>query len=112
MLPYPWSVPALPFSRTVRPNSLTVTTVTLTPRSPRSVKNAASAPASSVSIRFIWLPGAEDAAFDARHRANLLTLWDGGRGPISTAMSQTLQTTTTLGACLKGRVPTTDGSAF
>ena len=36
-LAWPWSVPRLPFSRTVRPNSVIVTTTTSSMRSPRSL---------------------------------------------------------------------------
>ena len=42
-LAWPWSVPRLPFSRTVRPNSVRVTSTTSRMRSPRSRWNAASA---------------------------------------------------------------------
>ena len=49
-LPQPWSSPRLPFSCVRRPNSLIVTSVTLSAWSPRSPKNAASAVARSCGV--------------------------------------------------------------
>ena len=42
-LAWPWSVPRLPFSCTVRPNSDIVTSVDVALRDPRSLANAAMA---------------------------------------------------------------------
>jgi hypothetical protein len=53
-LAWPWSVPRLPFSRAVRPNSDMVTTTVSSPRSPRSVQKAASDWEKSLSTLASW----------------------------------------------------------
>ena len=48
------------------------------------------------TLRSAQLPGADTAAREAAVRASLRALWDGRQGPMATAVSRTLQTTTTL----------------
>jgi uncharacterized protein (DUF1501 family) len=48
------------------------------------------------TVRSAKLPGADTAAEEAAVRASLSALWSGQRGSMATAVSRTLQTTTTL----------------